>query len=934
MPAYTWQTDPFGYMGDKSPNFIMAGQPEYARGDLNNEARRISEGGAPTYNPMIAQGFSNIPAYDINKGQSYGEFLAGETARTQAGANSGPYTNNPTLNWNFLNQNSTAIPTGPFRLPTYQDPQGVNYAIRAGTTALPSWAVNATPNWQQLIGGGAAGWGNPGAPTYQPGQNIFASPPVASQTPTSGSNSRATTSSSSSSTNLGGATFSALNQFSPALSTTPSSRPSGALGGATFSSLNQFSPSFSTTPWSTANQGGAVYGSYMGNMIGRGTNRPAADVDQEVNPNPAPEQINRGDPVQLPPYEVVDYRYRDYEPDTTNMNDLDSFYQTGNPYVSNPRINPETTPEQLASDQLTEAIQRAAETRINNASKVGPVSQADRDRIFQEEATRLVGVQAATNAPQRIIDLSPQGSSTPSAGQIPWVIPISGISPTQAILATILLNQIAGRSGGGAGYGGGTAPATSGSTTGTGSATGSTTTGGDSSTPAAGVVIGTGSRSGDIFSGPAQTQTGTEQPSGPGTAIIGTGVTPSSTPTSTGPLANPNTVEQRTPTGAIVPLGAGTTPTPTRPTGPLANPYGVEPYGTPRAIIPIGAGTTPTPTININTPSTTPIITSTPSNPVTQNTTASLRNLLGEGSTTADALSKILPDIYRLYNQGAGSLAQSDLERLAGITGGNIFGTQNANLTQLAAQQTAAANRALREGNIADAELFSKRADELRRAQNPELYDAMKQQQEVASGQVKTDLDRLAQAQARNLSPEDIRNAQQSAREAYSARGLVMGPGAIGAEILNREALARQREQEARANLQTSLGNLGQTVGYRTANVFDPLGSTLSQQYGMQTGNQGLNQALFNQAAGISSGGYGYNYAQNLVNPFTPYAQDLYGTNVNALNAAAIANANRAAGLEAAKLGQSGTYAQALGSFLGSATGQDIVRRAFQALGG
>ena len=197
----------------------------------------------------------------------------------------------------------------------------------------------------------------------------------------------------------------------------------------------------------------------------------------------------------------------------------------------------------------------------------------------------------------------------------------------------------------------------------------------------------------------------------------------------------------------------------------------------------------------------------------------------------------------------------------------------------------------------------------------------------------RSDLARLQAAQARQLSPEDVRNAQQAAREAYSARGLVMGPGAIGAEILNRENLARQREQEARANLQTSLGNLGQTVSFRTANIFDPLAATLSQQYGMQTGNQGLNQALFNQAAGISSGGYGYNYAQNLVNPFTPYAQDVYGTNVNALNAASIADANRAAALEAAKMGQSGTYAQALGSFLGSPTGNTIIRDALKALG-
>jgi len=887
MPAYNWQTDPFGYMGDNSPNFIAAGQPEYARGDLNSEARRIQQGEAPTYNPILAQGFNTIPAYDINKGQSYGEFLARETARTQAGANSGPYTSNPTLAFNFLNQTSNAIPTGPFRLPTYEDEKGVTYAIRPGMTSLPAGARNVTPNWQQLIGGGAAGWGNPGAPTFAAGQNIFSAPPV-------------------------------------------------------------------------------------------------ADQGQPVNPNPIQQEINRAtdfssyltggtpataaDPVQLPPYEVVDYTTRYYEPDTTDMTDLDRFYENGNPYVPNLNINRESTPEQLSSDQLTEAIQRAAETRINNASKVGPVSEADRNRIFQEEATRIVQTQAAVNAPQRIVDLSPGAGSSPAgSGQIPWVIPISGISPTQAILATILLNQIAGRAGGGAGYGGGT-PASAGAAT--GSATGTTSTGGDAAA-AAGAVIGTGTNPNQPGTNPSTTNTGTQQTDPNTGAVLPTQETPEEraareererqererqarqlvfgtmgTPTTgttpqtetgdscpNGWVKNAEGVCAPVPFTGVIPAGADPTrgtrydqpisvsPNEGCPDGMVKNQYGVCVYTGVGAVTPTGSTSTSTTTSST---AGSVIVTSTPTNPVSQNTTASLRNLLGEGSTTADALSKILPDIYRLYGQGAGSLAQSDLERLAGITGGNIFSTQNANLTKLAADQTAAANRALREGNIADAEEFSKRADVLRRAQNPELYDAMKQQQEVASGQVKTDLDRLAQAQARNLSPEDIRNAQQAAREAYSARGLVMGPGAIGAEILNRENLARQREQEARANLQTSLGNLGQTVGYRTANVFDPLGSTLSQQYGMQTGNQGLNQALFNQAAGISSGGYGYNYAQNLVNPFTPYTQDLYGTNVNALNAAAIANANRAAGLEAAKLGQSGTYAQALGSFLGSSTGQDV----------
>ena len=55
-----------------------------------------------------------------------------------------------------------------------------------------------------------------------------------------------------------------------------------------------------------------------------------------------------------------------------------------------------------------------------------------------------------------------------------------------------------------------------------------------------------------------------------------------------------------------------------------------------------------------------------------------------------------------------------------------------------------------------------------------------------------------------------------------------------------------------------------------------------------------------------------------MINPFSGYAQDVYGTNVNALNAAQIAAANRQAALEAAKMGQTGTYAQAAGNLIAS----------------
>jgi len=53
-------------------------------------------------------------------------------------------------------------------------------------------------------------------------------------------------------------------------------------------------------------------------------------------------------------------------------------------------------------------------------------------------------------------------------------------------------------------------------------------------------------------------------------------------------------------------------------------------------------------------------------------------------------------------------------------------------------------------------------------------------------------------ALGRSLSPEQIRESQQSARAAFAARGLGTSAGSSAAEILNRDAYASQREGERR----------------------------------------------------------------------------------------------------------------------------------------
>lgn len=160
-------------------------------------------------------------------------------------------------------------------------------------------------------------------------------------------------------------------------------------------------------------------------------------------------------------------------------------------------------------------------------------------------------------------------------------------------------------------------------------------------------------------------------------------------------------------------------------------------------------------------------------------------------------------------------------------------------------------------------------------------------------GQMRLDEEKLNRLRQGILSPEDIRTATQGAREAYGARGQVFAPGAIGAEILNREAIRQQREDQARAAYQQSMGNVLNVSNLQTGNIFQPIGNLLSGTF----------------------------------NPLGAYPADVYGTNVNAALArdiaernkeAAIASANiaGAAGNSAARTAAGGQAAGAVGSVI------------------
>lgn len=374
----------------------------------------------------------------------------------------------------------------------------------------------------------------------------------------------------------------------------------------------------------------------------------------------------------------------------------------------------------------------------------------------------------------------------------------------------------------------------------------------------------------------------------------------------------------------------GVPPTTISPGGGVTTPPPPETPGTSTTIVPTTTDKPTTPTTivpPVTTPTTTttggtgvtPIIPVVPTNTTTMPTPGlpTPRNYYAEGNQSTQDLGQLWQQIAQLYGNASGAYGNSDYTNYNNIA--NQFGGSNANLTGIANQQTAGANTSLRTGNLNDVQNLYGQALNIRNQANPGLFGDTGALNSYTNGaQQQLQYAQNQQAQAGNLSPEDVRNSQQAAREAWGARGLVNSNGAVGAEILNRSNLTQQRQQQAFANTNTALGNMQGVVGAQQANQFDPFGTILGAQYGQQTNNAGSNQNLFGQAAGISSGAYGNQFAANAFNPYNNYSQDVYNTNYNAANAQYLSGQNNQAALQGAN---TQANAQLLNNFLGSLAG-------------
>ena len=336
---------------------------------------------------------------------------------------------------------------------------------------------------------------------------------------------------------------------------------------------------------------------------------------------------------------------------------------------------------------------------------------------------------------------------------------------------------------------------------------------------------------------------------------------------------------------------------------------------------PVVPVTPTTPTTGVTVPPIVPLPTTMPTD--TSVVAPTDRNFLREGTATNSDLNSILFGPNGLfsanggYGRASGAAGQTDFTNWSDIL--RQFGGQNSNLTGLANDQTATSNTALRQNNLNDVQSLLGQATNLRNQANPDLLGPNGSLGTYNQGAGAFLRQAQQQQQDANfLSPQERNTAQQAARDAWGARGLINSPGAVGDEILNTDSLLRQRQQQAFLNTQGALGTYGQNVASQQQNIFDPFGAILGSQYGQQTNNAGSNQNLFGQSSSFSSGQQGNAYSQNITNPFNPYAQDVYGSNFNAENARNISASNNAAAAAGANTAASSSIASGFLSLLGN----------------
>jgi len=114
-------------------------------------------------------------------------------------------------------------------------------------------------------------------------------------------------------------------------------------------------------------------------------------------------------------------------------------------------------------------------------------------------------------------------------------------------------------------------------------------------------------------------------------------------------------------------------------------------------------------------------------------------------------------------------------------------------------------------------------------------------------------------AAGRNLSAEEQRLADQSARSAFAARGTALGGQAVNAEILNRASVQNQRYQQRLQNAAAAAGTI-QAI-YQPALAQSLQRQQAGLEYGLGAQNQAFGQALQREQLGMGAQQTAFNQA-------------------------------------------------------------------------
>jgi len=201
-----------------------------------------------------------------------------------------------------------------------------------------------------------------------------------------------------------------------------------------------------------------------------------------------------------------------------------------------------------------------------------------------------------------------------------------------------------------------------------------------------------------------------------------------------------------------------------------------------------------------------------------------------------------------------------------------------------------AAQSAQRAADIGDVEKYGLQASEAFMNANPQLKAQLNYATALQANPLYDSVQNLDYTG--RLTPQELAQGEQQTRASYAARGMGLSDQAVSAEVQNR--LINQ-QQKMMQNMQIGGQVMNQQQNYalalaamRQQTASDPFMAILGRpstatQQGQQMGGQAL--------------GMGQNFGPSLFNPESSYANNIYGGNQQAYNAASIAGAANTSGM-------------------------------------